>query len=87
MLWTIDHHLTREFVDSAVFRCLLSRTKMYSCSSFTDLRSFASARISLSTGATMSVVASQREKQAGERSDLPSSPTNITPWTLKLHER
>ena len=37
---------------------------MYSCSSFTDLRSLASVRISLSTGATISMAAGQKQGDA-----------------------
>lgn len=36
--WKILHHLTRLFVLSAVFRCTLSRTTIYDCSSLTWAR-------------------------------------------------
>ena len=42
--WKIDHHLTLEFVLSAVFLCVLSRTTMYDCSSLTCERSSESFR-------------------------------------------
>ena len=55
MACIIDHHFTRALVDSAVLRCVRSRTTMYSCSSFTEVRPCANNLISRSMGATISV--------------------------------
>ena len=55
MACIIDHHFTRALVDSAVLRCVRSRTTMYSCSSFTEVKPCANNRISRSMGATISV--------------------------------
>jgi hypothetical protein len=43
-IWKMLHHLTRPFVLSAVFRCILSRTTIYDCSSLTWARSSESWR-------------------------------------------
>ena len=61
---------------------------MYSCSSFTAVKPFASERISRSTGATTSAGGTHMSKHTSKRVFglfvLPSSPTYITPCTLKL---